>query len=118
MPPRAERSPRPTQVPQVRPGSGPPSAPYVAVTEFDRQEEYNRWLPIVKNLLLIPHWFVLFFLWIAAFFAIVGSWFMVLFTGKYPPGIHGFVTGHLPLDDPRHRVRVLHDRPLPAVLVR
>jgi len=80
-------------VPQVRPGSGPPSAPYVAVTEFDRQEEYNRWLPIVKNLLLIPHWFVLFFLWIAAFFAIVGSWFMVLFTGKYPPGIHGFLTG-------------------------
>jgi hypothetical protein len=63
------------------------------MTEFDRQEEYNRWLPIVKNLLLIPHWFVLFFLWIAAFFAVVGSWFMVLFTGKYPPGIHRFVTG-------------------------
>jgi Domain of unknown function (DUF4389) len=81
------------QVPQVRPGSGPPSAPYVVVTEFDRQEEYNRWLPIVKSLLLIPHWFVLLFIWIAAFFAVIGSWFAVLFTGKYPPGIHKFVTG-------------------------
>jgi hypothetical protein len=78
---------------QVRPGSGPRSAPYVVVTEFDRQEEYSRFLPIVKGLLLIPHWFVLFFVWIAAFFAIVGSWFAVLFTGKYPPGIHQFITG-------------------------
>ena len=81
------------QVPQVRPGSGPPSAPYVVATEFDRQEEYNRWLPIVKGFLLIPHWFVLFFVWIAAIFAVIGAWFAVLFTGKYPPGIHKFVTG-------------------------
>ncbi len=80
-------------VPQVRPGSGPPSAPYPVITEFDRQEEYNRWLPIVKGLLLLPHWIVLVFVWIAAFFAIVGAWFAVLFTGKYPPGIHSFVTG-------------------------
>jgi hypothetical protein len=80
-------------VPQVRPGSGPPSAPYPVITEFDRQEEYNRWLPIVKGLLLLPHWIVLVFVWIGAFFAIVGAWFAVLFTGKYPPGIHSFVTG-------------------------
>jgi hypothetical protein len=80
-------------VPQVRAGSGPPSAPYVVMTEFDHQEEYNRWLPLVKWLLLFPHWFVLFFLWIAAFFAVVGSWFVVLFTAKYPPGIHGFISG-------------------------
>ena len=80
-------------VPQVRPGSGPPSAPYAVVTEFDRQDEYNRFLPLVKWLLAIPHWFVLTFIWIGAFFAVVASWFMVLFTGKYPAGIHGFVTG-------------------------
>lgn len=78
---------------QVRPGSGPPSVPYPVVTEFDRQDEYSRFLPIVKNLLLIPHWVVLFFIYIGAFFAIVGSWFAVLFTGKYPAGIHSFVTG-------------------------
>jgi hypothetical protein len=81
------------EVPQVRPGSGPPSAPYPVVTEFDRQEEYRRFLPIVKGLLLLPHWFVLVFIWFAAFFAIVASWFAVVFTGKYPPGIHRFVTG-------------------------
>ena len=100
-PPPAPEAPAPTgtlaqhagPVPQVRPGSGPPSAPYEVITEFDRQEEYNRWLPIVKGLLLIPHWIVLLFVWIAAFFAIVAAWFAVLFTGKYPPGIHRFVTG-------------------------
>jgi hypothetical protein len=81
------------QVPQVRPGSGPPTAAYPAVTEFDWQEEYSRFMPIVKGLLLIPHWVVLFFIWIAALFAIVGAWFAVLFTGKYPPGIHRFLVG-------------------------
>jgi len=81
------------QVPPVRPGAGPPSAPYPVITEFDRQDEYSRLLPIVKNLLLIPHWFVLFFIYIGAFFALVGAWFAVLFTGKYPAGIHQFVTG-------------------------
>jgi hypothetical protein len=81
------------QVPQVRPGSGPPSAPYPVITEFDRQDEYRRFLPIVKGLLLIPHWFILLFVYIGVWFAIVASWFMVLFTGKYPQGIHRFVTG-------------------------
>jgi len=79
--------------PQVRPGSGPPSAPYPAVLEFDRQDEYSRLLPFVKWLLLIPHWFVLMFLGIGAFFGIVVSWFAVLFTGSYPQGIHRFVVG-------------------------
>jgi len=79
--------------PTVRPGAGPPSAPYAAVVEFDRQEEYSRFLPIVKGLLLIPHWFALIFVGIAAAFAIIASWFAVLITGKYPQGIHRFVTG-------------------------
>jgi len=93
MPPPTGALTQADQVPQVRPGAGPPSAPYPVVTEFDRQDEYSRFLPIVKGLLLIPHWIVLLFIYIAAFFAIVGAWFAVLFTGKYPAGIHGFVTG-------------------------
>jgi hypothetical protein len=100
-PPPAPEAPAPPtgalthsdQVPQVRPGSGPPSAAYQVIAEFDRQQEYNRFLPIIKGLLLLPHWIALLFIWIAAFFAIVGSWFAVLFTGKYPAGIHRFVTG-------------------------
>lgn len=79
--------------PQVRPGSGPPSAPYDAVTEVDRQEEFNRFLPIVKGLLLLPHWIALVFLGIGAFFVLVASWFAVLFTGKYPQGMHRYLTG-------------------------
>ena len=100
-PPPAPEAPAPSpgalaqagQVPQVRPGSGPPSAAYPVVTEFDRQEEYSRFLPIVKGLLLFPHWLALVFIWIGAFFALVGAWFAVLFTGKFPPGIHRFLTG-------------------------
>jgi hypothetical protein len=81
------------QAPRVRPGAGPPSAPYTAVLEFDREDEYSRLLPFVKWLLLIPHWIALTFVGLAAFFAIVVSWFAVLFTGRYPQGLHGFVTG-------------------------
>lgn len=99
-PPPAPEAPEPpataislASVPQVRPGSGPPSAAYPVITEFDRQDEYSRLLPLVKWLLALPHWIVLAFVWIGAFFAVVASWFMVLFTGKYPEGIHSFITG-------------------------
>jgi hypothetical protein len=55
--------------------------------------ELNRWLPLVKWLLAVPHYIVLFFLDIAAFAAVVIAWFAILFTGTYPRGIFGFVEG-------------------------
>jgi len=55
--------------------------------------ELNRWLPLVKWLLAIPHYIVLFFLEIAAFFAVVIAWFAILFTGTYPRGLFHFVEG-------------------------
>jgi hypothetical protein len=55
--------------------------------------ELNRWLPLVKWLLAIPHYIVLIFLGIAAFFVVVFVWFAVLFTGRYPRGAFGFVEG-------------------------
>jgi Domain of unknown function (DUF4389) len=55
--------------------------------------ELNRWLPLVKWLLAIPHYIVLFFLGIAAFFVVVFAWFAVLFTGHYPRGAFEFVEG-------------------------
>jgi hypothetical protein len=55
--------------------------------------ELNRWLPLVKWLLAIPHYVVLFFLEIAALFATIGAWFAILFTGRYPRGIFHFVEG-------------------------
>jgi Domain of unknown function (DUF4389) len=55
--------------------------------------ELNRWLPLVKWLLAIPHYVVLFFLFIGALFAVIGAWFAILFTGRYPRGIFDFVVG-------------------------
>jgi Domain of unknown function (DUF4389) len=56
-------------------------------------ERLERGLPLVKWLLAIPHYFVLFFLYIGAFFAVIGAWFAILFTGRYPRGIFKFVEG-------------------------
>jgi hypothetical protein len=53
----------------------------------------NRWLPLVKWLLAIPHLIVLVFLWIGAVVAIVIAWFAILFTGRYPDGLFDFVVG-------------------------
>jgi hypothetical protein len=58
-----------------------------------RQDEYNRFLPLVKWFLAIPHWIVLFVLYIGAFFAWIASWWAVLITGRYPRGIFDFLVG-------------------------
>ena len=57
------------------------------------REDLNRWLPLVKWLLAIPHYIALFFLYVGAIFAVVGAWLAILFTGRYPRGIFGYVEG-------------------------
>jgi hypothetical protein len=59
------------------------------------KQDLNRWLPLVKWLLAIPHYIVLFFLGIAAGFAVIFAWFAILFTGRYPRGLFDFVEGVL-----------------------
>jgi hypothetical protein len=61
----------------------------------DAQHDLNRWLPLVKWLLAIPHYIVLLFLWLAALVCIVIAWFAILFTGRYPRGLFEFVDGVL-----------------------
>ena len=61
----------------------------------DTERDLNRWLPLVKWLLAIPHFVVLVFLWIAAVAAVLAAWFAILFTGRYPRGIFTFVEGVL-----------------------
>jgi hypothetical protein len=61
--------------------------------EIQRQEEYNRWLPLVKWLLVIPNIFVLAFVLIGAILALIGAFFAVLFTGRFPRGIFDFLVG-------------------------
>ncbi len=57
--------------------------------------QLNRWLPLVKWFLAIPHYVVLFFLGLGAVIAVVVAWFAILFTGTYPRGLFGFVVGVL-----------------------
>jgi hypothetical protein len=59
----------------------------------DAQRDLNRWLPLVKWLLAIPHFIVLVLLDIGTFFVVIFAWFAILFTGRYPRGLFDFVEG-------------------------
>src|ERR1017187_6018327 len=59
----------------------------------DAARDLNRWLPLVKWLLALPHYIVLFFLDIAALVVVMAAWFVILFTGRYPRGMFDFVQG-------------------------
>ncbi len=59
----------------------------------DAKVDLNRWMPLVKWLLAIPHYIVLGFLGIAAFLAVIIAWFAILFTGQYPSSLFDFVVG-------------------------
>jgi Domain of unknown function (DUF4389) len=59
----------------------------------DAKNDLNRWLPLVKWFLAIPHFIVLVFLDIAAVVVVIVAWFAILFTGRYPRGIFEYVQG-------------------------
>jgi hypothetical protein len=67
----------------------------------DAREGLNRWLPLVKWLLAIPHYIVLAFLDIAAAVVVIIAWVAILVTGRYPRSLFDFVVGVL-----RHNNRV------------
>jgi hypothetical protein len=75
------------------PATDEPQSVYLDYPYPDVQRDLNRWLPLVKWFLAIPHYIVLFFLGIAAIVAVIVAWFVILFTGRYPPGIFDFVEG-------------------------
>jgi len=61
----------------------------------DVERDLERGLPLVKWLLAIPHYIVLFFLYLGAIFAVIFAWFAILFTGRYPRGLFDYVEGVL-----------------------
>ena len=82
----------------------------------DAQRDLNRWLPLVKWLLAIPHYLVLLFLDVAALVVVVVAWFAIVFTGRYPRGHVRLRGGRHPLEQPGDRLCVgPGHRPLPTV---
>jgi hypothetical protein len=71
------------------------SSPYPLRLEGDLSPRLSRWLWLVKWVLVIPHFVVLFFLWIAFVVLSVAALFTILFTGRYPRGIFDFNVGVL-----------------------
>jgi hypothetical protein len=59
----------------------------------DVERDLNRWLPLVKWLLAIPHYIVLFFLAIGGIVVWVVAWFAILFTGRYPRPLFDYMVG-------------------------
>lgn len=59
----------------------------------DAEKDLNRWMPLIKWFLAIPHYIILMFLSMAAFFAVVIAWFAILFTGQYPKALFDFNVG-------------------------
>ena len=73
--------------------AGPPSPLYPVRLEIAYPHELNRWLPLVKWLLAVPHFICLFALGIGAFFVAIYAWFAVLFTGRWPRGAFDYMVG-------------------------
>jgi hypothetical protein len=132
MAPPPPEEPRSSQALAVPDPAGPPSPDYPVSVEVSYPPELNRWLPLVKWLLAIPHYIVLYVLGIGALFVAIFAWFAVLFTGRFPRGAFDYLVGvfrwgnrvaayvllmtdaYPPFtlaDDPDHPVRTLIDYP-------
>ena len=75
------------------PATDDEQAVHVAIAYPDAARGLNRWLPLVKWILAVPHYVVLCILGIAACFCIIFAWFAILFTGRYPRSAFDFVVG-------------------------
>jgi hypothetical protein len=73
--------------------AGPVSPNFPARMEITYPEQLNRWLPLIKWLLVLPHMVVLFFVGIGAFFVAIYGFFAVVFTGHWPRGAFEYLVG-------------------------
>ena len=73
------------------PSTDEEQAVHLDVPYPDARQDLNRWLPLVKWLLAVPHYIVLAGLWIGGMFAVVVLWFAILFTGRAPEAFERFV---------------------------
>ena len=75
------------------PSTDEEQAVHIDIPYPNARDDLNRWLPLVKWFLAIPHYIVLWFLAIAAVVVVIVSWFAILFTGRYPKDLFDFVVG-------------------------
>jgi hypothetical protein len=66
---------------------------HLDITYPDAQRDLNRWLPLIKWLLALPHYIVLFALAVVTCVVTILAWFAILFTGRYPKTFFDFVVG-------------------------
>lgn len=59
----------------------------------DAERDLNRFLPLIKWLLILPHAIVLLVLYIGVWIAAIIAWFAILFTGRYPRALFDYVEG-------------------------
>ena len=69
------------------------SGEYPLTLEIEYPDTLNRWLPLIKWLLIIPNLIVFLIVALIAYFLIIVGWFAILFTGKFPRGMFDFVVG-------------------------
>ncbi|MEM7285881.1 MAG: DUF4389 domain-containing protein [Actinomycetota bacterium] len=63
-------------------------------SDYDHQAEgRNRLTAFFRILMVIPHYIVLAFVFVAAYVVYIIAWFAVLFTGKMPTGLRDFLIG-------------------------
>jgi hypothetical protein len=75
------------------PSTDEEQAVHLEIPYPDAARELNRWLPLVKWLLAVPHYLALLFVGVAAIACVVAAWFAILFTGRYPRALFRFVVG-------------------------
>lgn len=75
------------------PSTDEEQAIHVELRYPDAALELNRWLPLVKWILAIPHYVVLAFVTVAAAFCVLLAWLLILFTARYPRPLFDFVVG-------------------------
>ncbi|MBN1154312.1 DUF4389 domain-containing protein [candidate division KSB1 bacterium] len=77
------------------PSTDEDQAVHVVIPYPDVKKDLNRWLPLVKWLLAIPHLIILSLLSVAMVLCSIAAWFVILFTSRYPRSIFDFVVGSL-----------------------
>jgi len=77
----------------VYPSTDEEQVVHIEIPYPDVPKDLNRWLPLVKWFLAIPHYIVVACLLVASIVCVVVAWFAILFTGRYPRGLFDFIVG-------------------------